>query len=125
MKRETTTKVTITVRLTAQQHALLRRLCRLKGMTQTAYLASVATEQATQQLKAYAAREYAEGRASLSELATRTALDVPTLMEAVSLGGGAERTAVEAFLTAAKTLADTHADPGFYELAVKAVTRAA
>jgi len=55
------------------------------------------------------------------ELATQTGLDVPTIMDAAAKAAGAEPTAVDAFLSAAKSLAEAHADPGFYELAVRAV----
>lgn len=120
MKKSARARATITIRLTKDQHTLLKRLCRLKGLTQAGYLASLATEQARQELTAYAVREYLDGRASLSELATRTGLDVPTIMDAVAAATGTERRAIEAFLSAAKSLADLHADPEFYELAVKA-----
>ena len=121
MSKPTTASATITVRLTPEEHTLLRRLCQLKGISQARYLASLAAEQARQELTAYAVRTYQEGRASLSELATQTGLDVPTIMDAVARGAGAEPTAVDAFLSAAKSLAEAHADPGFYELAVRAV----
>lgn len=120
MKEPAKARATITVRLTEEQHTVLKRLCRLKRMTQAGYLASLATEQAQQELTAYAVREYLDGRASLSELATKTGLDVPTIMEAAAAVVGTDRRAVEAFLSAAKSLADAHADPEFYELAVKA-----
>lgn len=119
MKKSARARTTITIRLTKDQHTLLKRLCRLKDLTQAGYLASLATEQARQELTAYAVREYLDGRASLSELAARTGLDVPTIMDAVSAATGTERRAIEAFLSAAKSLADLHADPEFYELAVK------
>jgi hypothetical protein len=120
MKELAKARATITVRLTEEQHTVLKRLCRLKRMTQAGYLTSLATEQAQQELTAYAVREYLDGRASISELATKTGLDVPTIMEAAAAEAGTDRRAVEAFLSAAKSLADAHADPEFYELAVKA-----
>ena len=122
MRKAGKEKVTITIRLTAERHAFLKRLCALKGISQTGYLASLATERARQELKEHAAREYLAGRASLSELARRTGLDVPTIMEAIAAGGAEEKRAVEGFLKAARSLADTHSDPEFYELAVKAVS---
>lgn len=119
MKNPAKARATITIRLTEEQHKLLKRVCRLKGMSQAGYLAALATEQARHELAGAAAREYLDGRASLSELAAKTGLDVPTIMDAVAAAVGREGQAVEAFLSAAKSLADTHADPEFYELAVK------
>ena len=112
--------ITISIRLTGEQHDVLHRLCRLKHTTQTAYLANLATEQARKDLLEYAVRAYSEGRASLSELATQTGLTVPTIMDAVADVSGNVARAREAFLDAAKALATTHEDPEFYELAVKA-----
>ena len=121
MRKSGKEKATITIRLTQERHAVLKRLCSLKGMTQTGYLAALATEQATKEMKDHAVREYLSGRASLSELARRTGLDVPTIMEAIATGGGDEKRAIESFLKAARALADAHSDPEFYELALKAV----
>lgn len=112
--------ITITVRLTREQHEILQRLCRLKNMSQTAYLATLATEQARQELLEYAVRAYSEGKASLSELATRTGLDVPTIMEAVTAVAAPDARARDAFLAAARSLAKAHQDPEFYALAVQA-----
>ena len=120
MKKPAKARATITIRLTEDQHTVLKRLCRLRGMTQAGYLATLATDQARQELTAYAVREYLDGRASLSELATKTGLDVPTIMDAVAAARGREGQAVEGFLSAAKSLANTHSDPEFYELALKA-----
>ena len=121
MRKPRKDRTTITIRLSRERHALLKRLCTLKGMTQTGYLASLATEQARRELKEHAVREYLEGKASLSELARKTGLDVPTIMESIAPGEVEERRAVEGFLKAAKTLAETHSDPEFYELAVRAL----
>ena len=121
MRKPRKDRTTITIRLSRERHTLLKRLCTLKGMTQTGYLASLATEQARRELKEHAVREYLEGKASLSELARKTGLDVPTIMESIAPGEVEERRAVEGFLKAAKTLAETHSDPEFYELAVGAV----
>ena len=121
MRKPRKDRTTITIRLSRERHALLKRLCTLKGMTQTGYLASLATEQARRELKEHAVREYLEGKASLSELARKTGLDVPTIMESIAPGEVEERRAVEGFLKAANTLAETHSDPEFYELAVRAV----
>ena len=98
----------ITIRLSPERHALLKRLCTLKGMTQTGYLASLATDQARRELEEHAVREYLEGKASLSELARKTGLDVPTIMEAVAASGAEEKRAIEGFLKAAKSLAAAH-----------------
>lgn len=121
MSRPRRERATITIRLTQERHAVLKRLCTLKGMTQTGYLASIATEQARKELKEHAVREYLGGRASLSELARKTGLDVPTIMGAIAPAEVEEKRAMESFLKAARSLAETHADPEFYELAVKAV----
>jgi hypothetical protein len=108
----------------SEEHEVLQRLCRLKNITQTACLADLATQQAREELLAYAVREYGEGRASLSELAAKTGLDVPTLMEAVAHERTEEKEAQAAFLAAAKSLAEAHHDPKFYQLAIKALTGA-
>ena len=121
MSRPRREKATITIRLTQDRHTVIKRLCSLKGMTQTGYLASLATEQARRELKEHAVREYLQGKASLSEIARKTGLDVPAIMEAITPGEVEEKRAIEGFLKAARTLAETHSDPEFYELAVKAV----
>ncbi len=48
-------------------------------------------------------------------------MNVPTIMEAIVPTETEEKRAIEGFLKAARSLAETHADPEFYELAVKAV----
>ncbi|OGB91485.1 MAG: hypothetical protein A3H39_08010 [candidate division NC10 bacterium RIFCSPLOWO2_02_FULL_66_22] len=121
MSRTRREKATITIRLTQERHTVIKRLCVLKGMTQTGYLASLATDQARKELQEHAVREYLGGKASLSDLARKTGLDVPTIMEAVAASGAEEKRAIEGFLKAARSLADTHSDPEFYDLAVKAV----
>ena len=121
MSRTRREKATITIRLTQERHTVIKRLCSLKGMTQTGYLASLATDQARRELEEHAVREYLGGKASLSDLARKTGLDVPTIMEAVAASGAEEKRAIEGFLKAARSLADTHSDPEFYDLAVKAV----
>ncbi|MBI4841637.1 MAG: hypothetical protein HY803_11295, partial [candidate division NC10 bacterium] len=83
-------RTTITIRLSRERHALLKRLCSLKGMTQTGYLSTLATEQARRELKEHAVREYLEGKASLSGLAMKTGLDGPTIMEGVAASGAEE-----------------------------------
>lgn len=123
MRKPKQEKTTVTIRLTREQHALLQRLCGLKHTTQSAYLAYLASEQARQELVNYAVREYLDGRGSLSELATKTGLDVPSLMEAVAEVSANDPRVKEGFLSAAKTLAKVHKDPEFYELALKALAR--
>lgn len=123
MKRAKKGKTTITIRLTAEQHEVLERLCELKQTSKTSYLARLATDQARQDLLDYAVREYLERRASLSELAKKTVFDVPTIIDAVASVSAEDRRATDAFLSAAKALADAHADPDFYELAVRAMAR--
>ena len=113
--------VTISVRLTSEEHEMLQRLCRLKNTTQTACLAHLATRQAREELLRYCVDEYVEGRASLSELATKSGLDVPTIMEAVAKTRAKDQGAQAAFLAAVKSLAEAHQDPEFYRLAVTAL----
>lgn len=124
MKRTQKNKKTqLSVRLTDAQNEVLERLCRLKNTTKTAYLASLAVRQAQQELLDHAVREYLEGKASLSELAKKTGLEVPTIMDAVAEVSGKDRQAREAFLAAAKSLSDVHRDPEFYELVSRALAR--
>ena len=69
----------------------------------------------------YAAEEYLGGRASLSELAKKTGLDVPTIMDEVASIKGEDKRAVEAFLSAVETISKLNKDPEFYNLAINAV----
>lgn len=121
MKREKHEKTTLTVRLTEEEDQVLSRLCMLKKTSKTGYLARLAKDQARRELLNYAAAEYLEGKASLSELAKKTGLDVPTIMDEIARIQGGEKRAVEAFLSAVKTLSKVNKDPEFYDLAVKAV----
>ena len=121
MRKGKNEKTTVTVRLTGQEHEVLRRLCNLKKTTQTRYLAHLATTLARKELLDYAVQEYLEDKASLSELAKKTGLDVPTIMDEVARVSGEDRRAVEAFLSAVKTLSKLNKDPEFYDLAVKTV----
>ncbi len=114
-------KTTVTVRLTDEEDQVLRRLCMLKKTSKTGYLARLAKDQAKKELLNYAAGEYLEEKASLSELAKKTGLDVPTIMDEVARIKGDETRAVEAFLSAVETLSKLNKDPEFYELAIKAV----
>jgi cytochrome c556 len=84
MEREQHEKTTVTVRLTDDEDEVLRRLCMLKKMSKTGYLARLAKEQAKRELLNYAAEEYLAGKASLSELAKKTGLDVPSIMDEVA-----------------------------------------
>lgn len=121
MRKGKSDKTTVTVRLTGQEHEILRRLCSLKKTTQTGLLAHLATNLAKKELLDYAVQEYLEGKASLSELAKKTGLDVPTIMDEVARASGEDKRAVEAFLSAAKTLSKLNKDPVFHDLVVKAV----
>ena len=121
MRKGKRPKTTVTVRLTAEEYKVLGRLCTLKKTTQTGYLAHLATSQAKQDLLAYAVAEYRQGRASLSEVAKKTGLDVPTIMEEVSRVTGEDLRTVEGFLAAVKTLARGNKAPEVYTLAVKAL----
>ena len=97
MSKEKRHRTTVTVRLTDEEYDVLTRLCDLQQTTRTAYLARVATRHAKQALLSYAVDEYRAGRASLSELATRTGLDVPTIMDAVARITGESTEAVDGF----------------------------
>ncbi len=121
MRKEKRKTTTVTVRLTDEEYEVLRRLCVLKRTSQTGYLAALATSQAQKELLDYAVREYREGRASLSELAKKTGLDVPTIMDEVARFTGEDKRAVEGFLSAVKTLSKVNNDPDFYNIAVKAL----
>ena len=119
MKKEK--KTTVTVRLTDEEDQVLSRLCILKKTSKTGYLARLAKDQAKRELLRYAAEEYLGGRASLSELAKKTGLDVPTIMDEVASIKGEDKRAVEAFLSAVKTISKLNKDPEFYNLAIDAV----
>jgi len=121
MKKEKQEKTTVTVRLTDEEDQVVSRLCALKKTSKTGYLARLAKEQAKKELLDYATAEYLEGKASLSELAKKTGLNVPTIMDEISRIQGGDKRAVEGFLSAVKTLAKINKDPEFYDLAVKAV----
>ena len=121
MKKEKHEKTTVTVRLTDEEDQVLSRLCTLKKTSKTGYLARLAKDQAKRELLNYAAKEYLEGKASLSELAKKTALDVPTIMDEVASIKGEDKRVVEAFLSAVKTLSKLNKDPEFYNLAANAV----
>ena len=121
MKKEKHEKTTVTIRLTDEEDQVLRRLCMLKKTSKTGYLAHLAKDQAKRELLNYAAGEYLEEKASLSELAKKTGLDVPTIMDEVARVKGGEKPAVEAFLSAVEALSKLNNDPEFYNLAVKAV----
>ncbi len=121
MRKERRQTTTVTVRLTDEEHEVLRRLCALRRTSQTGYLTHLATSQARKELLAYAVEEYRAGRATLSELAKKTGFDVPTIMEAVAKVTGEDKQVVEGFLSAVKTLADANKDPEFYQLARKVI----
>ena len=121
MKKEKQKKITLTVRLTDEEDQVLRRLCILKKTSKTGYLTCLAKDQAKRGLLDYATGEYLEGKTSLSELAKKTGLDVPTIMDEIARIKGGEKRVVEAFLSAVETLSKVNEDPEFYNLAVKAV----
>ena len=121
MKKEKQEKTTLTVRLTDEEDQVLRRLCMLKKTSKTGYLARLAKDQAKRELLNYAAEEYLEGKASLSELAKKTGVDVPTIMHEIARIKGGEQQAIEAFLSAVETLSKVKEDPELYNLAVKAL----
>jgi hypothetical protein len=120
VKKTKKSKTTVSVRLTAEQHAIIQRLCRLKNTTQTAYLATLAAEQAKDELLNHAVREYQGGRASISELVRQTGLDVTVIMDAVAAVTATDRRPIDAFLSAAKTISKELKHPDFYKIALKA-----
>ncbi len=121
MKQDKRQRTTVTIRLTDEEYEVLGRLCALKKTSRTAYLARLTTRHARRELLAYATTAYREGKASLSELATTTGLDLPTIMDEVAQITGKDARAVDEFLAAVKTLSHVHNNPDFYRLAVKAL----
>jgi hypothetical protein len=121
MKKGKQEKTTLTVRLTDEEDQVLSRLCMLKKTSKTGYLTRLAKDQAKKELLDYATGEYLEGNASLSELAKKTGLDVPTIMNEIARIKGGEKRAIEAFLSAVETLSKVKKDPEFYKLAVNAI----
>ena len=119
MKKQKHEKTTVTVRLTDEEDQILSRLCALKKTSKTGYLSRLAKDQARREN--YAVGEYFEGKASLSELSKKTSIDVPTIMDEIASLKGGEKRAIEAFLSAIKTVSKLTKDPEFYDLAVKAV----
>lgn len=120
MKKVKKQKTTVTVRLTREEHAIIQRLCRLKNTTQTAYLATLAAEQARDELLKYAVTAYQDGEASISELVRKTGLDVTAIMDAIATVTAKDRRPVDAFLAAAKTVSKELKDADFYRMALKA-----
>jgi hypothetical protein len=123
MRKEKRQTTTVTVRLTDEEYEVLRRLCALKRTSQTGYLTHLATSQAKKELLDYTVGECRTGRASLSELAKKTGLDVPTIMEEVATVTGEDKQVLEGFLSAVKTLSRENDDPELYTLAVTASER--
>lgn len=122
MSKNKKPKTTITVRLTGEQLETVRRICRIRHTSQTAYLATLATEQARDELLAYAVAEYLEDRASISELVARTGLDVTSIMDGIAKASEGDRRVLDAFLAAAKTVSKQLKDPSFYKAALRAVS---
>ena len=123
MKTEKKAKTTVSVRLTNEDHDALRRLCALKKTSRREYLSALAKNQLKKELLQYAVEEYSNGRASLSALAKKIGLDVPTIMDEVARVTGEDKRAVEGFLSALKTISEVNEDPEFYRVAVKALGR--
>jgi predicted DNA-binding protein YlxM (UPF0122 family) len=121
MKKEKQEKTTLTVRLTNEEDQVLRRICMLKKTSKTGYIARLAKDQAKRELVNYAAEEYLEGKASLSELAKKTGLDLPAIMDEIARIKGGEKRTVEAFLSAVELLSKVKEDSELYNLAVKAL----
>ena len=85
-------------------------------------LATLAAEQARDELLAYAVAEYLADRSSISELVTRTGLDVTAIMDAVGKAADSDRRVLDAFLAAAKTVSKQLKDPSFYKTALRAIS---
>src|SRR2546430_406885 len=111
MRRERRQTTTVTVRLTDEEYEVLRRLCALKQTSQTGYLTQLATSQAKKELLDYAVEEYRARKASLSELAKKTGIDVPTIMEEVAKTVGEDKRMEASFLSAVEALSEANADP--------------
>jgi hypothetical protein len=122
MKKENSNKFAVTVKLTHRDSENLKRLCALRKTTQSGYLTQLATQLARKELLDYAVHEYREGRASLSELAKKTGLDAPTIMDGIAAVSDEDHAALDGFLASAKTLSKINKDPEFFEIAVKAVS---
>lgn len=116
-------KTTVSIRLTKDQYNLLQRICAVRHTTQSSYLAYLASDQARKELLTYAATQYVNGKASLSELSTKTGFDIPTLMETISEYSAEDKKGIDTFLAAAKELSKLYKDPGFYESALRASSR--
>ena len=114
-------RATISIRLSQEQRLQLRKACRLRQISQSGYLTRLAVEGTRHDLVQYAVRAYREGRASLSELAGETGLDVPTILDAVAVDSASTGDAVQAFLKDARDLARSLKDQELYELAKAAV----
>jgi formate-dependent phosphoribosylglycinamide formyltransferase (GAR transformylase) len=123
LKTEKRNKSTISVKLTNEDHKVLSRLCALKKTSRREYLSALAKNQLKKDLLRYAVEEYSNGRASLSALATKTGLDVPTIMEEVARVTGEDQRVVEGFLSAVKAISEVNEDAEFYRVAVKALGR--
>ena len=95
-----------------------KRLTQQPKSRASSLLTRLAKDQAQEGTFNYASEEYLEGKASLSELPKKTGLDVPTIMDEVASIKGEDKRAVEAFLSAVKTISKLNKDPEFYNLAV-------
>jgi hypothetical protein len=123
LKSDKKVETTISVRLTNEDHEVLRRLCALKKTSRREYLSALAKNQLKKELLQYAVEEYSTGRASLSALAKKTGLDVPPIMDEVARVTGEDKRVVEGFLSAVKTISEVNEDPELYRVAVKALGR--
>ena len=123
MTAEKRIKTSISVKLSNQEHEILRRLCALKKTSRTEYLAALTKNQVKIELLQYAVEEFLNGKESLSALAKKTGLDVPTIMDEIARVTGKDHRAVEGFLSAVKTISEVNKDPEFYRIAVKALAR--
>ena len=120
MKKATKSRTTVTVRLTQEEHATIQKLCRLKRTTQTSYLATLAAQQARDELLAYAVSTYQKGEESISGLVRKTGLDAGSIMDGVAATTANDRRPIEAFLASAKAISRELKDEAFYKLALRA-----
>lgn len=101
----------------AQHHS---KALSFEKTTQTSYIATLAAEQAKDELLDYAVEEYQKGAASISELVRKTGLDVTTIMDAIPAATANDRHPIETFLAAAETISRELKDDAFYKMALKA-----
>jgi hypothetical protein len=122
-RRASPARTTLSIRLTREERLRLEKASRLHNLSQGRYLylARLAVEHTRQDLLAYAVRRYRAQEASVSELATETGLDVPSILHALASEASAGESAAHALLAEAQALSRRLADPELHELAKAAL----